>query len=142
MNDLVTEVLEISELDDPYTVYVTQVDYQTYKNAEEENVTIGHHLMDSITDVPDNELFDDAIIDKIIKENNKHIIKREAKEEKQDTNADKQTDKKETQEQKKDSNADKQMDKKETQEQKKDSNADKQNNKKDNTNNKNKDKAN
>ncbi|MBN2898313.1 MAG: anti-sigma factor domain-containing protein [Clostridia bacterium] len=130
ITNMVESFLADSTTDDPYTVYVTKVDYTLYEKAEKEHVSVGHYYMDSVTEVEDNDLFDEAVIDDVILDTEapitKHTPKTETQEMKKQEIEDKQEERQDTQEQKKDNIEIKQQEKIETQEQKKENIQEKQ----------------
>lgn len=76
IDDLVEAALERIEADDTYTVYVVDVDYDLYTEAENQKVSLGHYYVDLKTDAPSDELFVPETIEELSNDKNtKHIKK-------------------------------------------------------------------
>jgi hypothetical protein len=80
---LIEQALETSRLDDPYTVYVAEVDYSLYESAEEENISIGHYYLENTSDESSDKLFDAETIEKIILEDAGAIVQHQPKKSKE-----------------------------------------------------------
>lgn len=76
IDDLVEAALERIEADDTYTVYIVDVDYDLYTEAETQKVSLGHYYVDLKTDAPSDQLFVPETIEELSNDKNtKHIKK-------------------------------------------------------------------
>lgn len=80
VTELITQVLESSAVDDPYTIYLAEVDYQLYEAAQEKAVSIGHYYLDLQTEVPDDKLFDVETLERVLSDEESSIQKHQPKE--------------------------------------------------------------
>jgi len=124
--DILDNTLDVLTLDDPYTVYVAEVDYQLVQSANDASKSLGQYYINENTGTKSDQLIDSTLIDSIKNNDSDNLFK----ERPPTIQPDKKEEKKELQEQKKQEKETEREEKKDAQDEKKQEKQTQQNEKK------------
>lgn len=124
--DIVDNTLDALTLDDPYTVYIAEVDYQLVQSANDASKSLGQYYINENTNTESDQLIDSTLIDTIKNNDNDNTFKERpptiqpnSKEEKKELQEQKKQEKETEREEKKDAQDEKKQEKQTQQDEKK-----------------------